>query len=64
MIEILTTIALVCQVGGMTGIDAAERTQLKCQQQLIQCVNKTVTTSISEYATLKACMLERKPTND
>jgi hypothetical protein len=54
--EMLRTIALLCQLNGQ-GDWAATIEQLKCQQYYIKCLNTEIN---SNYKTLSKCVLERK----
>jgi hypothetical protein len=64
--ELLTAIALLCQVhhsaGGSTQIGStyreASQTQLKCQQYYVHCVG--VKKDLADAGALKQCILEKK----
>lgn len=53
--DILQTIALLCQLNGVSG-NAAIQIQLKCQQYYVKCLDPLN----AGYKTLAKCILERK----
>lgn len=54
--EILQTIAILCQLNGWDA-HAATKEQLKCQQYYVKCLGSEIN---SNYKTLSKCVLERK----
>jgi hypothetical protein len=60
--EILQTIAILCQLNGV-GAESfnttayVERKQLQCQQHYVKCLGVEIN---SNYKTLSKCILERK----
>lgn len=54
--EILQTIAILCQLNGVSG-NAAIQIQLQCQQYYVKCLGNEIN---SNYKTLSKCVLERK----
>ena len=53
--DILQTIALLCQLNGVSG-NAAIQIQLQCQQYYVKCLDPLN----AGYKTLAKCILERK----
>ena len=54
--EILQTIALLCQLNGWDA-SASIKVQLQCQQYYVKCLGSEINTN---YKTLSRCILERK----
>jgi lipopolysaccharide/colanic/teichoic acid biosynthesis glycosyltransferase len=54
--ELLQTIALLCQINGWDA-SAAIREQLQCQQYYVKCLSVDINIT---YKTLSKCVLERK----
>jgi hypothetical protein len=54
--EILQTIALLCQLNGWDA-HAAIQVQLQCQQYYVKCLGIEIN---ANYKTLSRCILERK----
>ena len=59
VVEILMTIAMLCQFTGEANAASINRIQLKCQQSYIHCVN-TKPLSTPKPEALERCILERK----
>lgn len=60
--EILQTIAILCQLNGVGGTsfsttEYVERKQVQCQQHYVRCLGLEIN---SNYKTLSKCILERK----
>ena len=60
--QIIKTIALLCQLNGAGGdsafiLDVAEKKQLNCQQYYIKCLGNELN---SNYKTLSKCIQEKK----
>ena len=53
--DILQTIALLCQLNGLDTVIAADR-QLSCQQYYVKCLDPLN----ASYKTLAKCILEKK----
>lgn len=54
--EILQTIALLCQLNGWDA-HATPRVQLDCQQYYVKCLGNEIN---SNYKTLAKCIMEKK----
>lgn len=54
--EILQTIALLCQINGYDAL-ASIKIQLDCQQYYVKCLGNEIN---SNYKTLSKCIQERK----
>lgn len=58
MLEIFTTIALLCQLGtGVANIKANEKAQLSCQKYYIRCIDKQKVTVVER---LHKCLISRE----
>lgn len=60
--ELVQTIALLCQLNGSGGnsgslIEYTEKKQLECQQYYIKCLNND---NLANYKILSKCIQERK----
>jgi hypothetical protein len=55
--EILQTIALLCQISGDNSAFYVSQKQLECQQYYIKCLDNK---SLSTYKDLSKCVQERK----
>jgi len=58
MIEILSVIAMLCQINPGETVQAVEKAQIRCQKYYVRCVDRERETSSSSEA-LKKCILKR-----
>lgn len=55
--ELLKTIALLCQLQAGKNLEEIDRKQLKCQQYYVKCLENPLN---ANYKTLSKCIKERK----
>lgn len=56
--ELLQTIALLCQLSG-DAIFLVKNQQLECQQSYLNCVSKRRSITVTEKEALEKCVLEK-----
>jgi hypothetical protein len=55
--ELIKTIALLCQLQASKNLEAVEKKQLQCQQYYVKCLDNPLN---ANYKTLSKCIKEKK----